>query len=104
MHIQLAPHHHSSPKGSPLRTKEGVMRTQSWLFKTVRCVGAVLALTLGIIKVGIAQTQTAAAPARTAAQLEQLVAPIALYPDALLSQVLIASTYPLDVVAAARSV
>jgi hypothetical protein len=39
---------------------------------------------------------------RTAAQLEQLVAPIALYPDALLSQVLMASTYPLEVVAAAR--
>src|SRR5689334_17233941 len=36
------------------------------------------------------------------AQLEQLVAPIALYPDALLSQVLMASTYPLEVVAAAR--
>jgi hypothetical protein len=39
---------------------------------------------------------------RTAAQLEQLAAPIALYPDALLSQVLMASTYPLEVVAAAR--
>ncbi len=36
------------------------------------------------------------------AELEQLVAPIALYPDALLSQVLMASTYPLEVVEAAR--
>ncbi|MFA9474429.1 MAG: DUF3300 domain-containing protein, partial [Filomicrobium sp.] len=35
-------------------------------------------------------------------QIEQLVAPIALYPDALLSQVLMASTYPLEVVEAAR--
>ena len=35
-------------------------------------------------------------------ELGQLVAPIALYPDALLSQVLIASTYPLEVVAADR--
>ena len=35
-------------------------------------------------------------------QLEQLLAPIALYPDALLSQVLMASTYPADVVAAAK--
>src|SRR5204863_9782732 len=33
---------------------------------------------------------------------EQLVAPIALYPDALLSQILMASTYPVEVVAAAR--
>src|SRR3954465_6254697 len=35
-------------------------------------------------------------------QLEQVVAPIALYPDDLLSQVLMASTYPLEVVQAAR--
>ncbi len=35
-------------------------------------------------------------------QLEQLLAPIALYPDALLAQVLMASTYPLEVVEAAR--
>lgn len=35
-------------------------------------------------------------------ELEQLVAPIALYPDPLLAQVLMASTYPLEVVQAAR--
>jgi len=35
-------------------------------------------------------------------ELEQLVAPIALYPDALLAQVLMASTYPLEVVQADR--
>src|SRR5215831_11468789 len=35
-------------------------------------------------------------------QLQQLVAPIALYPDALLAQVLTASTYPLEVTMAAR--
>ena len=33
-------------------------------------------------------------------QLESLVAPIALYPDPLLAQVLVASTYPLDIVEA----
>ncbi len=38
----------------------------------------------------------------TAAQLEQLVAPIALYPDTLLTQILMASTYPLEVVEAQR--
>jgi hypothetical protein len=37
-----------------------------------------------------------------AEQLEQLVAPIALYPDALIAQILMASTYPLDVVQANR--
>lgn len=37
-----------------------------------------------------------------AAQLEQIVAPIALYPDALLMQILMASTYPLEIVEAHR--
>jgi Protein of unknown function (DUF3300) len=35
-------------------------------------------------------------------ELEQIVAPIALYPDPLVAQVLMASTYPLEVVQAAR--
>jgi uncharacterized protein DUF3300 len=38
----------------------------------------------------------------TVEQINQLVAPIALYPDNLLGQVLAASTYPLEVVVAAR--
>jgi hypothetical protein len=38
----------------------------------------------------------------TAGQLDSLVAPIALYPDAILSQVLVASTYPLEIVEAGR--
>jgi hypothetical protein len=38
----------------------------------------------------------------TQQQIDQLVAPIALYPDNLLGQVLTASTYPLEVVMAAR--
>lgn len=38
----------------------------------------------------------------TQARLDQLLAPIALYPDALLAQVLVASTYPLEVVALHR--
>ena len=40
--------------------------------------------------------------ALTQQQLQQLVAPIALYPDALMAQVLTASTYPLEVTIAAR--
>ena len=43
-----------------------------------------------------------AAPAFKPEEIEALVAPIALYPDPLLSQVLMASTYPLEVVQAAR--
>src|SRR5687768_2971683 len=36
------------------------------------------------------------------AELDQMLAPVALYPDALLSQVLMAATYPLEIVQAAR--
>ncbi|WJD50985.1 DUF3300 domain-containing protein [Enterobacter sp. PGRG2] len=43
-----------------------------------------------------------ATPTFTAAQIDQWVAPIALYPDALLSQVLMAATYPANVVQAAQ--
>ena len=35
-------------------------------------------------------------------EIEQMVAPIALYPDSLIAQILMASTYPLEVVEAAR--
>src|SRR5689334_15491429 len=48
---------------------------------------------------------SAAAPASDklkAEQLDQLVAPIALYPDPLLAEVFMASTYPLEVVEADR--
>jgi hypothetical protein len=63
------------------------------------------------VLVGVAYAPQASAQGTTPAaetaplsqeQLEQLVAPIALYPDDLLSQVLMASTYPLEVVQAAR--
>ncbi|PYN94452.1 MAG: DUF3300 domain-containing protein, partial [Candidatus Rokuibacteriota bacterium] len=37
-------------------------------------------------------------------EIDQLVAPIALHPDALVAQILMASTYPLEVVQAARLV
>ena len=54
-----------------------------------------------------ATSAPSAAPATAAKtysqqDLDQLLAPIALYPDSLLAQVLMASTYPLDVVEAAR--
>jgi hypothetical protein len=41
-------------------------------------------------------------PPRTQAELEQMLAPLALYPDDLLAQILMASTYPLEVVEADR--
>ena len=48
-----------------------------------------------------ARAQAEAAPFKPE-ELEALVAPIALYPDSVLSQVLMASTYPLEIVQAAR--
>ncbi|TMH76960.1 MAG: DUF3300 domain-containing protein [Betaproteobacteria bacterium] len=56
------------------------------------------------VSVAFAQTQ-APAPRHAAAtqqELDQMLAPIALYPDSLLSQIFMASTYPLEVVEAAR--
>jgi hypothetical protein len=41
-------------------------------------------------------------PLFTQAELDQMLAPVALYPDELLSQVLMAATYPLEVVEATR--
>jgi hypothetical protein len=46
--------------------------------------------------------QEAAAPTFKAEEVDQIVAPIALYPDSLVAQILMASTYPLEVVEAAR--
>ena len=49
-----------------------------------------------------ASTQETGPAAFKVEELEQLVAPIALYPDPLVAQALMASTYPLDIVQAAR--
>lgn len=50
----------------------------------------------------IASGQQAASKTFSQQELDQLLAPIALYPDALLAQIFMASTYPLEVVEAAR--
>src|SRR5689334_17889894 len=49
----------------------------------------------------VAQQGEATAPLKQE-EIEQIVAPIALYPDPLISQILMASTYPLDIVQADR--
>src|SRR5262245_56871908 len=70
-----------------------------------------------VIAIGAAAQQPATQPPSTPApaaqasggtagfskeQLEQIVAPMALYPDPVVSQMLMASTYPLEIVQAAR--
>src|SRR3974390_922191 len=77
-----------------------MMTKQSWLSDNVRYYCAATFLCFAIMNIGRACAQNESP--RTTAQLEQLVAPIALYPDALLSQILMASTYPLEAGAAGR--
>jgi hypothetical protein len=93
----------------PLRSDRWSKAIRNWLL-------VVLALAAGVAQ---AQTETPApapapalTPAETQAQpqpahfkpeeIEALVAPVALYPDSVLAQVLMASTYPLEIVHAAR--
>jgi hypothetical protein len=74
--------------------------------KTLRQFAAILVACATLVAVSGPARAEAAVPATAAAfstaQLEQLVAPIALYPDALLTQILMASTYPLEIVEAQR--
>jgi Protein of unknown function (DUF3300) len=70
--------------------------------KTLRKV--LVWLLLGILFPPLPATPQDAPKSFKAEELEQIVAPIALHPDALLAQVLMASTYPLEVVEAARFV
>src|SRR5687768_3399477 len=81
----------------------------------LRLVAAATAASLALDPLAYAQQPPPASPAPASGQqsapsgktfsqqdLDELLAPIALYPDALLAQVLMASTYPLEVVEAAR--
>jgi hypothetical protein len=68
-----------------------------------KIVAAVVAVVLMIPATLLAQEQPRPIPFSNA-ELEQLAAPVALYPDPLLAQVLMAATYPVEVVQAARFV
>ncbi|BFG73080.1 DUF3300 domain-containing protein [Paraburkholderia terrae] len=74
----------------------GPYRPRAWL---VCAALAGMPLAAGFVAPTVAVAQT---PAKVSSQqLDSLTAPIALYPDALLAQVLMASTFPQDVSAAA---
>jgi hypothetical protein len=88
---------------------EGTTMT-SWIKQRSYTV-CLLVLALLFAGAHTVRAQDAAQPAPQAApqaapykpeELEALVAPIALYPDSVLAQVLMASTYPLEIVHAAR--
>jgi hypothetical protein len=81
-------------------------RTQKYtlLTATFKYLGIVLIPTsaLCLMPLIVVVAQQAEPQSFSKEKLEQLVSPIALYPDALLAQVLMASTYPLEVVQAQR--
>ncbi|HEX4796095.1 MAG TPA: DUF3300 domain-containing protein [Humisphaera sp.] len=84
------------------------------LWRSIRAGGVCFAaLAVAALPAASAQAQTASASAQTKPavpdkpplkqeELDQIVAPIALYPDPVLSQVLMASTYPVEIIQADR--
>ncbi len=69
--------------------------------KLIKFFAVTLALLLAVPSGSFAQAPSGQ-QAFSQAELDQMLAPIALYPDDVLSQILIASTYPLEVVQADR--
>jgi hypothetical protein len=59
-----------------------------------------IAVLSGLFLCSLGAQAPASPPALSPQQLDSLVAPVALYPDSLLSQVLVASPYPLELVEA----
>ena len=76
------------------------MRTRGIIEKTSRAL--VLALVVMVAAPPGIFGQQADQPVFKPEELEQILAPVALYPDSLLAQILMASTYPLEVVQADR--
>src|ERR1700686_3832358 len=83
------------------------MSIQPFSSCSARVVSVLLVFTLFVSGIGFLLAQDQQPPplpppnqVLTPDQLDDLVAPIALYPDPLLSQILVASTYPLEVVQA----
>jgi Protein of unknown function (DUF3300) len=74
-----------------MKTRRALMRGLTWLFMVLLAAPPSL----------IAQ-QSGQAPVFKQEELDQILAPIALYPDSLVAQILMASTYPLEVVQADR--
>jgi hypothetical protein len=75
-----------------------IMKTRQF---SVRALAWLLAVFVAVPPITLSQ-EAATAPVLKQEELDQIAAPIALYPDSLVSQILIASTYPLEVVQADR--
>src|SRR6267154_2507750 len=79
-------------------------KSRGWLVQSLVALLCALLLAPGDKMRVARQAQQPGSPMDQAApkipndQLDSLVAPIALYPDPLMSQVLVASTYPLEII------
>src|SRR5262245_57710333 len=78
------------------------MSRNSMVLKQVQTIVVCLTLALSAFAQSPQAVRGTASSAPSPAEMQQLVAPIALYPDALLSQILAGSTYPTQVVEADR--
>ncbi len=86
-----------------LRARRIMMSAKRTL--TVMFIGFVVLAAGSVQTLAVQQAdarQTTQPAQQTAAELQQLVAPFALYPDALVAQILAASTYPTQIVEAER--
>ncbi|OUS26669.1 hypothetical protein A9Q98_10170 [Thalassotalea sp. 42_200_T64] len=81
---------------------EQVMKQLATVISTVICALYCLALPIAQATQAPANTEATEVVIPSEAELAQLLAPIALYPDSLLTHILIASTYPLEVIEAER--
>jgi hypothetical protein len=86
------------------RTRKGEkIMTSQWRKRSTNLVTWLLVLMIAVPPWAVAQEQEAETAATfKQEELDQMLAPIALYPDSLLAQVFMASTYPLEVVQADR--
>src|SRR5208283_3831174 len=107
---QLAPNSPMRRSGSCVKKFPRIGRTSAIRSPTISASSTPRIFGLwrerGIPFMTMAQSQTPPVAANQqllkSEELDALVAPIALYPDALLAEVLMASTYPLEVVQAER--
>jgi hypothetical protein len=97
-------HHEPMQKGTiAMNTNQSVTKLLIQFARQLIAIFCVAFLVPGNTALAVNQAQPPASSGGQAAtippdQLDSLVAPIALYPDPMLSQVLIASTYPLEII------
>jgi hypothetical protein len=91
----------ATPEGGLMQCQVSESRLASGIIRKLVALTCAVLLTpgdLSLLRPAFAFPQEKAAAQIPPDQLDSLVAPIALYPDPMLSQVLVASTYPLEIV------